>query len=242
MERRYTSEVVQVAALPESTVAAMAGLYLESYDGTSESLFRDDLACKDEAILIYCDAELVGFTLLQVFTTHWQQRRVRIIYSGDTVVRPTHWGQQELAFAWIARAGQIKQHEPVLPLYWFLLVKGHRTFKYLSVFAKSFHPHWSAPHADLKSLADQLANDKFGRDYDPGTGIVSFTPSRGHLKESIAYSSAQEMTKPATRFFFQQNPHYQLGHELVCLCELELANLKPLTGRLFRKGEEVACQ
>ena len=241
MQRRYLSQVVPVAALPECTVKSMAGLYLDNYEGTSPDLFRSDLGAKDEAILILCEGQLVGFTLLQVYTTNWRSRCVRIVYSGDTIVSPAHWGQQELAFAWIARAGQIWQQQPRLPLYWFLLVKGHRTFKYLPVFAKSFYPHWSEPRDDLKALAEQLASEKFGGSYDAKTGIVRFDTSRGHLKEAIAHCSEQELAKPATAFFLQKNPHYRLGHELVCLCELEPVNLKPLTARLFRRSKPPVC-
>jgi hypothetical protein len=236
MSRAYQSEIVLPAQLSEGRIQAMAELYLENYDGSSEALFRSDLKDKDEAILLSCDGHLAGFTTLKVFETPWQGGQARIVYSGDTIVSPAHWGQQALAFAWITRIGQIKQAAPGLPLFWFLLVKGHRTFKYLSVFGKSFFPHWAEPRNDLKPLADQLAAAKFGEDYDPVAGVVRFAPSRGHLKDAIAQASPEEMIKPATRFFFRRNPGYRLGHELVCLCELELSNMKPLAARLFQRA------
>ena len=147
-----------------------------------------------------------------------------------------HWGQQELAFAWIARIGEIKAQAPDVPLYWFLLVKGHRTFKYLSVFGKSFHPHWQIDRSDLKPLADQLAHASFGHDYNPVSGVVEFSASRGHLKPFIAEPTEEELAKEATRFFLRKNPGYRQGHELVCLCELESVNMKPLTARIFNRA------
>ena len=51
--------------------------------------------------------------------------------------------------------GQIKREAPDMPLYWFLLVKGHRTFKYLPVFGRSFFPHWAQDRGDLQPLAEQ---------------------------------------------------------------------------------------
>jgi len=238
MRRRYESTVLRIEGLLDDTIEAMVSLYLENFDGSSEVIFRSDLADKDEAILLFCDECLVGFTTLKVFEVTWCSRSVRIVYSGDTIVSPLHWGQQELAFAWISRIGQIKHNAPALPLFWFLLVKGHRTFKYLSVFGKSFFPHWLAHRDDLKSLADQLASAKFGADYDPGTGVVKFPTSRGHLKAAIARASPEEMTKAATQFFFLKNPGYRIGHELVCICELELFNMKPLAGRIFCRADE----
>ena len=72
--------------------------------------------------------------------------------------------QQALAFDWISRMGAIKRAHPERPLYWLLLVKGHRTFRYLPLFAKSFFPHWSIDRSDLKPLADELASAMFPRD------------------------------------------------------------------------------
>lgn len=236
MEHRYVSEVSRIADLPDATIQAMSALYLDNYDGSSESLFRGDLAGKDEALLLYCGNELVGFTTLQILSATWRGSPVRIVYSGDTIVAPPHWGQQALAFAWIARVGGIKAAAPDAPLYWFLLVKGHRTYKYLSVFGKSFFPHWETRRDDLQDLAEQLASARFGSDYDPASGVVRFPQSRGHLKAALADATPEENSKAATQFFFQKNPGYRIGHELVCLCELELSNMKPLAARIFRRA------
>lgn len=234
--RNYQSVVVSIKDLPSDIIIQMTELYLDNYEGTTEALFRYDLAAKDEAIALYSGGELVGFTTLRVYTANHNGIPIRIVYSGDTIVDRQHWGQQELAFAWIARIGEIKAQAPNVPLYWFLLVKGHRTFKYLSVFGKSFHPHWQIDRSDLKPLADQLAHASFGHDYNPVSGVVEFSESRGHLKPFIAEPTEEELAKEATRFFLRKNPGYRHGHELVCLCELESANMKPLTARIFNRA------
>lgn len=236
MGHRYETHVVPVRDIPDDTISRMASLYLNNFDGSSDAIFREDLAEKDEVILLCRDQELLGFTTLKVFDSAWGERDVRVVYSGDTIVAPQHWGQQALAFAWITRIGEIKREAGDRPLFWFLLVKGHRTFKYLSVFGKSFFPHWSERRADLKALADQLATARFGSHYDTTSGLVRFPESRGHLKKEIAEPSPEEMKKIATRFFLERNPDYRLGHELVCVCELEPFNMKPLTARLFHKA------
>jgi hypothetical protein len=38
------------------------------------------------------------------------------------------------------------------------------------------------------------------------------------------------------KFFLERNPQFAQGHELVCLCEIEEANMKPMTKRIFNKG------
>lgn len=232
----YTTRFVPVSALDERLEREMASLYLASYEASSEALFRHDLAKKHEVLLLHAGAELVGFTTLRLLEREWLGRPIHVVYSGDTVVEREHWGQQALAFAWITRMGALEREQPDVPLYWLLLVKGHRTFRYLPVFGKSFHPHWSIDRSDLKPLADALALELFPDDYNPATGVVEFSRSRGHLKPNLAEAAPAELQREGVRFFLERNPGFRRGHELVCLCEVAEANMKPLTLRLFRKG------
>lgn len=242
MRRSYQTALFSVAGLADSTVQEMSSLYLQHYDGASEAIFRSDLSEKDEVILLSCSGQLVGFTALKVYEHDWNGRPIRIVFSGDTIVSPEHWGQQRLAFAWISRVGQFKREAPAKPMFWFLLVKGHRTYRYLSAFSKTYFPHWSQDRLDLKYLADQLARERFGARYKPESGVVEFYPSRGHLSESIACASSGELSKQSVKFFLERNPGYRIGHELVCICELDSRNLKPMAARVFQKGYEDAAR
>ncbi len=226
---------VPVAALDAATQARMEALYLAHYDGSSAALFAHDLAHKDEVLLVQAGETLIGFTTLRVFEHLWQGERLRVVYSGDTVVDRAHWGQQALAFAWIRHVGRLQRAHPHQRMVWLLIVKGHRTYRYLPAFAHSFHPHWRAAHPDLEPLADALGRRLFGADYNPDTGVVEFAQSRGHLKAAYAQPDAREREREAVRYFLARNPGYLRGHELVCLCEITPDNLKPLARRLFDK-------
>jgi len=230
-----TARFVPVSALDRDTRQRMCALYLANYDGSSAALFHHDLDGKEEALLVEHGGRLVGFTTLRLFDHDWCGRRLRIVYSGDTVVERAHWGQQALAFAWIRRMGAIKRACPDQPLYWLLLVKGHRTYRYLPAFARDFYPHWNAPHDELKPLVDALATRMFAPDYNPASGLIEFPTSHGHLKADLAQPDPDELERESVRYFLARNPGYTRGHEMVCLCALERDNLKPLTRRLFDK-------
>lgn len=231
----YAARFVPVSALDPETRQRMCALYLAHYDGSSAALFHHDLDDKEEALLLLHDGQLVGFTTLRRFEHDWRGQRLRIVYSGDTVVDRAHWGQQALAFAWIRRMGAIKRAQPDQPLYWLLLVKGHRTYRYLPAFAHRFHPHWRDEAPELKPLADALATRLFGADYRPASGLIEFANSHGHLKAALAQPDPDELARESVRYFLARNPGYTRGHEMVCLCALEPDNLKPLTRRLFDK-------
>lgn len=232
----YEATCKKISELSEQNYRDMKNLYLSHYDGSTALQVETDLQDKSEAILVFNQESLVGFTTMKVYEYEWAGRNIQVVYSGDTIVDPAHWGQQALAFTWIAKMGELKRGKPELPMYWFLIVKGHRTYKYLPVFGKSFYPHWNIDRSDLKPLADDLAQKKFGKDYNPTTGVVEFPLSKGHLKPDIALPSEEEKSKDAVRFFLQRNPNYIQGHELVCLCEITEDNMKPLTRRIFTKG------
>ncbi|MDO5623835.1 MAG: hypothetical protein Q4G71_04015 [Pseudomonadota bacterium] len=232
----YRARRVAVSALSVAERSAMSALYLSCYAGTSDALFQHDLNAKDEAIVLRHDTHgLVGFTTVQVYPWRWRGEPVRVVYSGDTVVQPAHWGQQTLALAWVENMGRLLAEPGAPPLYWLLLVKGHRTYRYLSAFTHRFHPHWAQAHPDWRALADELAQARFGGSYLPAQGVVRFAQSHGHLRPHLAEPSDAERAKDATAHFLARNPGFRQGDELVCLCPLALDNLKPLAARVARR-------
>lgn len=236
----YRSEVIPVSELEERQIAEMSALYLANYAGSNDARFRSDLLEKDHALLVFSGIALVGFTTIKSFEVEWKAKPIGIVFSGDTIVDPHHWGQRELAFAWLEHVGGIKAASPERPLYWFLLVKGHRTYRYLSVFARRFYPCWQdGAGQPLKPLADFLASARYGDDYNPQSGVVEFAESRGHLHLAIAHPDRDELERQDVRFFLESNPDYLQGNELVCVCELAVGNLKPLAARFFQRGHGI---
>ena len=182
---------------------------------------------------------VVGFSSLAILNLEIDGRRLRAIYSGDTIIDRPHWGTQALAFAWLRFAGAVKAQVRDLPLYWFLIVKGHRTYRYLSAFSIDFYPHWQLPTpAWAQSVMTGLARRRFNDAYDAERGVVSFPQSRGHLKPAWAAIESEEASRPDVAFFLQSNPAYMRGDELMCLTELSSGNLRPLARRVFEQGAQ----
>lgn len=234
---RYSADCKRVTDLSESERLEMASLYLAYYENCDEKLFFSDLDEKDEVFLIHEDqAGLVGFSTLLFYKRVFEGQSRAVVFSGDTIVRREHWGQQALSARWLQRISRLAAECDGEKLYWFLVVKGHRTYRFLPVFMHSFHPHWEQPRSDLKRLADFLAADRFGDDYNPTSGVVEFKKACGNLREEIALPTDRERQKKSVQFFLKRNPNYARGNELVCLCELAPENLKPFTRRIVEGG------
>lgn len=237
---RLVTRSLERAELMESDVDEMWNLYAKYYGGTSEEQFRSDLSTKTHVLLCSDSVGRIGgFSTIEVAEHEFRDEKVGILFSGDTIIRHEFWSRNDLAFSWIDFASREKLREPDRPLYWLLIVKGHRTYRYLGVFGKRYYP---APGRDApeqaQALIDSLAASRFGDAYDPSTGLIRFPDERGFLKQPWAEIPSTALGRPEVAYFLERNPDYAEGVELVCLCEVDRTNMKPLTRRIFDKAAE----
>jgi hypothetical protein len=223
--------------LLEQDVEEMYALYETYYGGTSFALFREDLAEKSYVIELRAQGRMRGFSTLALMPFDFGGSHNLAIFSGDTIIDREFWGEQALVGAFCRFAGQLRARHPSQPLYWFLISKGYRTYRYLSAFAGSYYPHHAKPTPrEVQELMDSLARRKFGEAYDPAAGVIRFPQSRGHLLPQWAEIREKLHVHPAVRFFLNRNPGFHAGEELVCLTELRAENLRSFAKRAFLDG------
>ncbi len=232
------AEIIPQNHLDEKLRQTMYELYKIYYEGTSFDIFHKDLINKDYVIALWDgEKKLQGFSTVAVLEFEFEAQPRRAIFSGDTIVHRDYWGEQTLPLAWCRLAGQIKAQAFSVPLYWFLIVKGYRTYRYLPLFAHQFYPTYRYPTPpEIQRLMDYLAEKKFGNSYDPKSGLIQFATSQGHLRGSWADIKDGYENKPDVRYFLERNPDYYKGDELVCLMELREDNMRSHARRGFVAG------
>ena len=209
--------------LSEAQIAQLYALYATYYGGTSPELFQRDLQEKDQILILQDGNTPVGFTTLKIIHTQHQNQPIRAIFSGDTIIQHDYWGSQTLPLAWCELIGKIQAQQPHIPLYWLLIVKGDRTYRYLNVFSKRYYPNRKTPTPpEIHNL------------------INHYPQSQGHLKAQWHNSASNR--NPEAQFFAEKNPHYQQGDELVCLTLLDAGNLKSFALRGFLAGQAAQQQ
>lgn len=223
------------AQLRDVDVAHMYALYSTCYRDTEQARFEHDLDDKTHCVIMRDDTgKLRGFSTLKLYEQQWGDTALRILFSGDTIVDPACWGSQQLAFCWIRLAGELKRNSPDRALYWFLICKGHRTYRYLRAFAHDFTPRFDRPAEPLRqALLDHLAVERFGHAYDAASGVLNFPTPQGRLAPALAEVPDAHRRLPDVAYFLERNPEYAHGNELVCLCELTPENLRPMARRIF---------
>lgn len=220
-----STEVVTPGALDASDRAAMLAIMARVYDGIDRAHFEADLAGKDEVIVLRAPGgELAGFSTQQFMTVATTAGAVTGVFSGDTVIAPEHWGSPAL-FQAFARRYII---ERPAPWYWFLISKGHRTYRMLPTF---FTEYWPSRHAPTPAAASEImaayARARYGDQYDPTSGVLAYREPRDRLRDGVAGLTEQVLRNPDAAFFASANPGHELGHDLVCLAELSPAKLRP---------------
>jgi len=226
----------------------MYALFARAYEATDRQRFFTDLAAKRDVLLLRGDGgRIAGFTTLAVFEDAHSAGEdgesedggcpIRVVFSGDTLVDPACWGSNALNFAWIRHIARIRAEAPETPLYWLLLSKGFRTYRYLSTFAHQYVPRRDGPDDPaLAALRDQLAERLFGPAFDKTRGIVAHDPPRDRLAAPLAALPQTGRAAGEARFFARRNPGYVRGEELVCLCALDVGNMRPFAQRLYRQA------
>lgn len=204
------------------------------FEGMQRAVFDRDLDEKDWALRIVREGALVGFSTLQVYMTTHAGREINVIYSGDTVVSPEAWGTPVLAKGWIALVRAIQSARPGTPWYWLLLSSGFRTYRFLPVFWRQFWPRFDSGLDDAAAtMAAALARERFNGCYDESAGVVRF-PRPQRLRPHLDSIPEGREHDPHIRFFLERNPRHNEGDELVCLTELNDANLTAAGQRMVR--------
>lgn len=239
------NEIVPVASLDFSDRAELFALYSQHYAGTKREQFENDLVEKDVVILLldHSSHEIRGFSTQMILRQCVAGQNVRALFSGDTIIARSHWGDQELRRGWCRYAASALTAEPESPLYWFLMTKGYRTYRYLPVFFRDFFPRYDRETPPCwQALLDAFARQKFGDVYNADSGLIRFPETHGHLAEDLAEVSGHRANDPHVKFFLQSNPEYAQGVELACITEISHDNIRPFARPMFWEEQREAMQ
>ncbi len=236
---RLFSETVPVEELGVAEKDAMYALLAENYENVNRPCFEADLFEKDCAILLrdVQDHALRGFSTQKVMQFHADGQPLRAVFSGDTIIARSHWGEQELGRAWSHFVAELRAEKPEIPLYWFLISKGYRTYLFLPLFFHQFFPrHDQVTPAREQNILDALASTRYPDFYDRESGLIVFQESRGNLTHDLAEIPAHRMRSPHVRFFLSKNPRFAEGHELACVAEISAENMRSYASRMVSES------
>lgn len=219
-------EIRPVSEYSEAEINAMYSLMEQFYDNTNEPVFRRDIFDKDYCLSLWHETDgLVGFTTQKILELNVNGKPVHGVFSGDTIIHRKHWGETELFRTW-ARFW-FKYAERYDEFYWFLICKGYKTYRILSVFWEEFYPNYrTKTPAYEKNIIDTYGTLLYPDDYNPETGVMEYKAVKDKLKSDVADIGVHELKNKDTEFFCRANPDYISGNDIACLARLDKSKMK----------------
>lgn len=241
---RLIGSVVGVNTLDQADRTAMFDLMDQLYVNLRRESFERDLSEKQWLIRLAepTSGRLVGFSTQQLLEAKVDGEPMRALFSGDTVVERAHWGDMALASTWGNFALDLIHRYADQPLYWFLITKGFRTYRYLPLFFREFYPRYDAETpAELLPLVDALAGQVGGTHYDPKRQIIRAGDDKEYVRAEFNACDERGRRDRHVEYFVARNPGYERGDELCCLAPLTRENFTPLAWRMIDAQPPVEC-
>jgi hypothetical protein len=223
-----TAEIVTVEAISNDLRNVLFKLMNAYYVNVSLEEFKRDLLEKNWVLILQNpEGRTVGFSTIRLEEQTTLGQRVRIVFSGDTIIDRPNWGSSELPIAWGKHIGSLLQMEPSVPLYWILTTKGYKTFRFLPVFFKDYYPKsgGTISEFDAEILRD-YATKHFSERYDSGSGILCAGPTDQRLRPGVSDIDASNRGRSDIAYFECMNPGHARGDELVCIARFCQDNIK----------------
>ncbi len=216
---KLSSVDLSVQSLTEKQVIEMWLLFESYYDDVTYDKFLNDLYDKSRVILLLDRQKRIqGFSTIKSFYIEVDGQRARVIFSGDTIIAQAYWGQTALQKRFYLYLFKEFIKHPFIPVYWYLISKGYKTYLLLS---RNFNAYWPCHFQDMpsniKNIIAYLSERMFADAWRAETGTLEFSEQAGKLKQAVAPVTSELRRFPDIDFFVKTNPKHSVGNELCCL-------------------------
>ena len=239
-QRDLHAFIVRRTRLAPADAAEMLALHARYFDNVQPARFHADLAEKEWVILLRDGMRLAGFSTQRMITLAGNGREQRFLFSGDTIVDRPYWHEHLLVGCFGHLMLRLIRELGEDDLYWFLISKGYRTYRFLPVFFHRFLPRPDGQNPPgLEELLQSVAVAKYGTAFNRENGLVVPGECGDRLRPELCDVPGSKRADPYVDFFLKQNPRFQEGHELACLAEIRQNNLNRLAWRVIERTTPV---
>jgi hypothetical protein len=239
---RCVCRQVNISSITTELASTMFELLRAHFHNVSRDIFERDLSSKSTVLLLEESesGRLLGFSTHRVLRS---SSGARVVFSGDTIIDPIAWGSLALPKAWGAWMLSLSAEEPESPLYWMLISKGHRTFRFLPTYFIDYAPGLKRKYSSdelcmIREIGGFLFGDKLTVNQQ-GFMVVAHDISSQRLKEHLIDERHLRSHQRDIKFFANANLDYVHGSELVCVVNFTISNMRPFCRRMLglRSGD-----
>lgn len=233
---RLQVSIVRQSRLQAADLESMLELHARYFSNVRRERFLADLAEKDWVIRLSHLERIVGFSTQRLMTLRHDGRDRHVLFSGDTIVDRAFWREHELAGAFGHLILRLMAEHGEDGLYWFLISKGYRTYRFLPVFFNRFWPNpFLSADADRPDLLPVVARARYGAAYDEARGVIVAAEDSDRLRPEMCDVPPSRRRDAYVEYFLDRNPGFARGDELACLAELRRDNLNAHAWRVIER-------
>lgn len=232
--KNISSRIVSIASLSVRQIEQMFRLMAKYYQNMVKETFLKDLREKKEAILLVDQSGMIrGFSTIAAMACDIGGETVSAIFSGDTIIDKDYRNNTELSncfcsYLWSNAQGDRR-------CYWYLISKGYKTYRHLSVFFNDFCPSFMNETSEFeRELIEKLSRIRYGGRFNKETGILEAENGAVCLKCGLSERESANLDNPHIRYFFEKNPGFIQGDELACIAEVRSDNITKAFRRAIR--------
>ena len=224
--------------ITETDVQRMYEIFSQYYGNSDKPTFIRDFNKKTGAFLVRSkkDKRLVGFSTVALMDLDMKGRKVKGVFSGDTIIEREYWGGRALQFRFFLYLLGIVLRHPLTPVFWLLISKGYKTYLLLANNFFRFYPHPDGKYDDYKPMVQEYSERLFPGCYDAEREILDFGEQYQHLNDDVAGITPEMCDRFRNIAFFEErNPTWRRGTELPCIGRASFADIFPYIMRFLKK-------
>ncbi len=205
-------------------IREMFKVFCRYYENTSMEQFVADLSKKTGAFIIRrkLDDAIVGFSTMGIYHLNVDGRKIRGIFSGDTILDKDYWGNRAMNAAFVKRVLWEAIKDPLTPQDWFLISKGYKTFLLLTRNFPDYYPHPERETPELKRITQAYCDEFFLGYLNRERMVLDFGEGYNCLKDEVTPITHEQRQEADIAFFEKCNPDWARGTELPCVARADL--------------------
>lgn len=232
------STISKLEKITDAQKDEMFLLYNNYFINTDKKTFLMDMNEKDWVIILRDKNKIVGFSTHKLIQLPVNNINRFFLFSGDTIIDKPYWLTSSLAGSFGHILLRLITQYKNIPLYWFLISKGYRTYRFLPVYFKFFYPICNTETPlEYAKLMQAVSIFKFNKAFNPETGIISFGGQKDRLSPEMCNIPESKIKDPHVQFFLKKNPNYFLGDELACIADISQDNLNEYAWRVIKNSK-----
>ncbi len=233
--KKMTYTLIDVNRVNRKTKDEMFNLFIKYFDCEEETFYLDLESKKALVLLENQDKDIVGFTSMDISVEEFRNKKIVILFSGNTIVDERYRDELYLITGFLEFAVRTQFKYPEYKIFWHLICEGYKTYRYLPLSFNRFYPHYKKESLQYeKELLDKVSLKRFNRHYDKNTDIIRI-PGSELLKTDFAKTPQNKLNDKHIKFFTDKNPFYADGDKLSCIAEISYNNLKAIPKRIYKQ-------